>query len=32
MSAVDPDNGNGEITVRLPPEMYLNIAGDANLS
>ncbi|XP_078318590.1 transcription initiation factor TFIID subunit 2-like isoform X4 [Crassostrea virginica] len=26
MSAVDPDNGNGEITVRLPPEMYLNIA------
>ena len=28
MSAVDPDNGNGEITVRLPPEMYLNIAGN----
>lgn len=30
MSAVDPDNGNGEITVRLPPEMYLNIAGNYN--
>ncbi|XP_062579980.1 transcription initiation factor TFIID subunit 2-like [Saccostrea cucullata] len=26
MSAVDPDNGNGEITVRLPPEMYMHIA------
>ena len=28
MNAVDPDSGNGEVTIRLPPDCFQIIAGN----
>ena len=31
MQAVDADNGNGEVTVRIPPEAYPLVMGEKYL-